>query len=312
MAADLPDRPPTGSRSGPASTWTPPPGSPATCADLGVSHLYIGAAAGRHARLRARLRRRRPPRGQPGAGRRGGPAAAGRARCAQHGSAWSSTSCPTTSGVAVPAANPAWWDVLRRGRDSAYADWFDIDWDARPAAAAGARPTTRTPSTTSRSSTGSCATTSTASRSPTAPATAPPREVHDRQHYELVSWRRGDDRAELPPVLRRHRAWPACGSRTRRSSPPPTPRSCAGSPPGRSTASASTTRTACATPAGYLARLRAAAPDAWLVVEKILEHGEELPALAGRRHHRLRRPRRGLRPLRRPGAEATSPPLDTR
>jgi (1->4)-alpha-D-glucan 1-alpha-D-glucosylmutase len=31
-------------------------------------------------------------------------------------------------------------------------------------------------------------------------------------------------------------------------------------------------------PAGYLRRLRAAAPEAWIVVEKILEHDEELPA----------------------------------
>ena len=30
-------------------------------------------------------------------------------------------------------------------------------------------------------------------------------------------------------------------------------------------------------PGGYLRRLRDAAPDAWLVVEKILEPGEELP-----------------------------------
>lgn len=36
---------------------------------------------------------------------------------------------PNHAGVAQPAANPAWWDVLRRGRNSAYADWFDVDWD---------------------------------------------------------------------------------------------------------------------------------------------------------------------------------------
>ncbi|MEV5695856.1 alpha-amylase family glycosyl hydrolase, partial [Micromonospora globbae] len=36
---------------------------------------------------------------------------------------------PNHAGVAVPAANPAWWDVLRRGRASAYASWFDIDWE---------------------------------------------------------------------------------------------------------------------------------------------------------------------------------------
>ncbi len=26
-------------------------------------------------------------------------------------------------------SNPAWWDVMRNGRDSAFAPWFDIDWE---------------------------------------------------------------------------------------------------------------------------------------------------------------------------------------
>jgi len=37
---------------------------------------------------------------------------------------------PNHMGVGVPAANAAWWSVLELGRDSPYADWFDIDWDA--------------------------------------------------------------------------------------------------------------------------------------------------------------------------------------
>src|SRR5262245_56406845 len=36
---------------------------------------------------------------------------------------------PNHAGVAVPAANPSWWDVLKNGRSSAYAQWYDIDWD---------------------------------------------------------------------------------------------------------------------------------------------------------------------------------------
>ncbi|MDR0181909.1 malto-oligosyltrehalose synthase [Lysobacter arvi] len=32
--------------------------------------------------------------------------------------------------VAAHPDNPWWWDVLRRGRESRYATWFDIDWDA--------------------------------------------------------------------------------------------------------------------------------------------------------------------------------------
>lgn len=37
---------------------------------------------------------------------------------------------PNHMGVAAPEQNAWWWDVLRRGRASRYADAFDIDWDA--------------------------------------------------------------------------------------------------------------------------------------------------------------------------------------
>ena len=35
---------------------------------------------------------------------------------------------PNHTGVADAAQNRAWWDVLRLGRNSPYASWFDIDW----------------------------------------------------------------------------------------------------------------------------------------------------------------------------------------
>src|SRR3954462_3376266 len=35
---------------------------------------------------------------------------------------------PNHVGVDQPERNPWWWDVLRHGRSSAYADFFDIDW----------------------------------------------------------------------------------------------------------------------------------------------------------------------------------------
>ena len=35
---------------------------------------------------------------------------------------------PNHVGVADPAPNPWWWDVLRTGAASRYAGWFDIDW----------------------------------------------------------------------------------------------------------------------------------------------------------------------------------------
>ena len=47
---------------------------------------------------------------------------------------------PNHLGVDKPEQNKWWWDVLKHGRDSAYASFFDIDWDAgrRPNRVAGA------------------------------------------------------------------------------------------------------------------------------------------------------------------------------
>lgn len=35
---------------------------------------------------------------------------------------------PNHVGIAAPQQNPWWWDVLRNGRSSEYAEFFDIDW----------------------------------------------------------------------------------------------------------------------------------------------------------------------------------------
>ncbi|WP_373321763.1 malto-oligosyltrehalose synthase [Micromonospora okii] len=182
---------------------------------------------------------------------------------------------PNHAGVARPAANPAWWDVLRRGRASAYAGWFDIDWDRGrlllpvladdPDALADLKIVDGELRYHEH-------------RYPIADGTGDgtPREVHDRQPYELVSWRRGDReltyrrffavsdlaglRVEDPEVFAATHAeilrWVAAGEVDGiRVDHPDGLRD----------------------PAGYLAALRAAAPDAWLLVEKILEYGEELP-----------------------------------
>ncbi|MET1017528.1 MAG: malto-oligosyltrehalose synthase [Leifsonia flava] len=37
---------------------------------------------------------------------------------------------PNHVGVATPSANAWWWDVLTHGRESRYAEAFDVDWDA--------------------------------------------------------------------------------------------------------------------------------------------------------------------------------------
>ncbi|MFI6783349.1 malto-oligosyltrehalose synthase [Micromonospora sp. NPDC050276] len=182
---------------------------------------------------------------------------------------------PNHAGVAVPAANPPWWDVLRRGRDSAYADWFDIDWDRGrlllPVLAddEAALDDLKVVDGELRYH---------EHRFPIADGTGDGSavEVHDRQHYELVSWRRGDAeltyrrffaiaglaglRVEDPAVFAATHElilrWAAAGEVDGiRVDHPDGLRD----------------------PAGYLTRLRAAAPHAWLVVEKILEYGEELP-----------------------------------
>jgi (1->4)-alpha-D-glucan 1-alpha-D-glucosylmutase len=179
---------------------------------------------------------------------------------------------PNHAGVAVPASNPAWWDVLAHGPESRYAHWFDIDWSRGRLllpvlGSADAVKDLRIEDGELRYHD---------HRFPLAPGTeneTDARLAHDRQHYELVDWRRGDTeinyrrffsitdlaglRVEDPEVFAATHAevlrWNVDGIRVDH-------------PDGLRD------------PAGYLRRLRDRAPDAWLVIEKILEPGEELPA----------------------------------
>jgi (1->4)-alpha-D-glucan 1-alpha-D-glucosylmutase len=182
---------------------------------------------------------------------------------------------PNHAGVAVPAANPTWWDVLKHGRDSRYAAFYDIDWDRGrlliPVLAddPDALDDLRVEDGELRYYD---------KRFPIAEGTGEgtAREVHDRQHYELVNWTRGDSeltyrrffaivdlaglRVEDPAVFDATHAevlrWYGEGAvQGIRVDHPDGLRD----------------------PGGYLHRLRDAAPDAWLVVEKILEPGEEMP-----------------------------------
>ncbi|MDY7089246.1 MAG: malto-oligosyltrehalose synthase [Actinomycetota bacterium] len=182
---------------------------------------------------------------------------------------------PNHAGVAVPHANPTWWDVLRRGRQSEFSDFYDIDWSRGriliPALAddPSALDNLRVEDGELRYFD---------KRYPIADGTGEgtPREVHDRQHYELVNWTRGDSelnyrrffsitdlaglRVEDPKVfdathaeiLRWVREGIVQGIRVDH-------------PDGLRD------------PGAYFERLRRAAPDAWLVIEKILEPGEEMP-----------------------------------
>ncbi|GGH38926.1 malto-oligosyltrehalose synthase [Microbacterium album] len=209
---------------------------------------------------------------------RGGPDALARLADAAHaaGLAVLVDIVPNHMGVATPAHNPWWWDLLTHGRESRYADAFDIDWDAgggriRLPVLGEDDPELRIEDGTLRYW---------EHRFPLAPGTADdgatPAEVHARQHYELVHWRRGDAelnfrrffavttlaglRVEDPrvfdeshaEVLRWVRAGLVDGLRIDH-------------PDGL------------ADPGGYLARLSEETGGAYVLVEKILEHGEELP-----------------------------------
>jgi len=105
---------------------------------------------------------------------------------------------PNHVGVASPHLNPWWWDVLKHGPDSVHAEAFDIDWEFGqgkllvPVLGDDDLPVDDRP-------TGHLEVVDDElryhdNRFPIAPDTSygTPDEVHVRQHYELVSWRRGD------------------------------------------------------------------------------------------------------------------------
>jgi (1->4)-alpha-D-glucan 1-alpha-D-glucosylmutase len=103
---------------------------------------------------------------------------------------------PNHVGVATPAQNPWWWDLLKNGRGSRYAEAFDVDWeagdgrllvpvlgdDSLEALAIEAGPG------------GEKVLAYYDNHYPIAPGTADDgasaETVHSRQHYELVNWRR--------------------------------------------------------------------------------------------------------------------------
>ncbi len=155
---------------------------------------------------------------------------------------------PNHVGIDNPEQNAWWWDVLRHGRGSPYAAFFDIDWDldeggrivlpilgsdddvadlkvdgdllrlgdlALPIAPAPGRE--RAPKCTTASTTG---------------------------------WSAGETGSAAIGASSRSPRWPGCGRKIPRCSTPATPRSPAGSARDSSTACASTIPTDCPIPAG--------------------------------------------------------------
>ncbi|MGP0221898.1 malto-oligosyltrehalose synthase [Paenarthrobacter sp. NCHU4564] len=185
---------------------------------------------------------------------------------------------PNHMGVASPGQNAWWWQLLKEGRSSKYAEAFDVDWDF-----GGGR--IRIPVLGGDDDLDQLRIVDGElhfydHRFPLADGTwtegDSPQDVHNRQHYELVGWRRADAelnyrrffavntlagvRVEVPwvfdeahqEIVRWFREELVDGLRIDH-------------PDGL------------ADPEGYLARLKEATGGAYLLVEKILEPGEKLP-----------------------------------
>ncbi|MCV7279431.1 malto-oligosyltrehalose synthase [Mycolicibacterium flavescens] len=185
---------------------------------------------------------------------------------------------PNHVGVEKPRENPWWWDVLKHGRGSSYASYFDIDWDLDGGRVvlpvlgsdsdaddlvvddSGAEPVLRLGDLVYPIAPG------------TADGTGP--QVHDRQHYHLIGWRNGicgyrrffsitslaglrqEDRAVFDATHVEVKRWFTEGlvDGVRIDHPD-----------------------GLSDPAGYLGWLREiTGPDAWIVIEKILAADEPL------------------------------------
>jgi (1->4)-alpha-D-glucan 1-alpha-D-glucosylmutase len=179
---------------------------------------------------------------------------------------------PNHLGIAHPIESPAWWDVLRLGKDSRYASWFDIDWSRGrivvPVLGDDAQLTVVDGELRYFEH-----------RFPLAPGSWSEGDdvaaVHDRQHYQLVHHSRGNSeinyrrffaittlagvRVEDPEVFSAThtliRGWCEAGVSGLRIDHPDGLRD----------------------PLGYLRQLQSFASKQWITVEKILEPGEVLP-----------------------------------
>ena len=198
----------------------------------------------------------------------------------EHGLGFVLDIVPNHVGVAGSRENPWWWDVLRHGKESAYATYFDIDWDAGPILLPVLDADEEKALSELALSDDGTELHYYEHAAPVAPGTegGTAQEVHERQRYRFGSWKRGAAeltyrrffdvstlaavRVEDPEVFAATHAeilrWVDEGAVDGLR---------VDHPDGLSD------------PGGYARRLRAAiGPDRWLVVEKILGVGEALPA----------------------------------
>ncbi|MER7073948.1 malto-oligosyltrehalose synthase [Terrabacter sp. NPDC000476] len=177
------------------------------------------------------------------------------------------------------------WSVLREGRASAYATWFDVDWDAQdgrilmPVLGSSLDDVLADGELELGEHEGEAVVRYYDHVFPVAPGTdvtAPLADVLARQHYRLASWTVGDSelnyrrffdvtsliavRVEVPEVFDATHALLVDGIRS-----------------GAIDGLRIDHPDGLADPEGYLARLGDETGDAWVVVEKILEGDETLP-----------------------------------
>ena len=182
---------------------------------------------------------------------------------------------PNHVGIDQPEQNAWWWDVLRHGRSSVFAPYFDIDWDLDEDGRIVLPMLGSDDDVADLKVDGDLLRLGDLAL-PVAPGTAAGTgaEVHDRQHYRLVGWRRGvcgyrrffsitslaglrqEDRAVFDATHAEVARWFAEGlvDGVRIDHPDGLPDPC-----------------------GYLAWLREVlGPQAWIVIEKILAVDEAL------------------------------------
>ncbi|CAN5441132.1 malto-oligosyltrehalose synthase [soil metagenome] len=99
---------------------------------------------------------------------------------------------PNHVGVDTPSENPWWWDVLKSGRGSSYASYFDIDWTLDPDGRI-VLPVLGSDSDVENLTVDGDILRLGDLAFPIAPGTGSGSgtDVHDRQHYRLIGWKSG-------------------------------------------------------------------------------------------------------------------------
>jgi len=195
---------------------------------------------------------------------------------------------PNHMAAPVPAsANAALWSVLRDGRGSPYASWFDVDWDALdgkvlwPVLGASLKEALAAGEITRDRKGGEAVVRYFDHILPIAPGTddgrMPLGSLLEQQHYRLASWREGATRLnyrrffDVTSLMGVRVEDPAVFEATHRLV-------VAAVRDGEVDGLRIDHPDGLADPEGYLEQLSAATDGVWTVVEKILEGPERLPA----------------------------------